>query len=258
MSVVQIVFSPTGGTQRVADIVCDELAGRHGGRGAVVDLSDPDVDGSAAVLGASDVAVFAAPSFGGRVPAPASERMARLDGKGAPCVLVCVYGNRAYEDTLVEMEDVAEAAGFKVVAAIAAIAEHSMLHQYATGRPDEGDRDRLAAFARRIDEKLAGESALSAPEGVPGDRPYKKLGGGMVPRATRKCTACGACARKCPVRAIDAADPTRVDEDACIGCMRCVAVCPQGARSVNGAMLAAAGLALKKACSIRHEPELYL
>lgn len=258
MSVREIVFSPTGGTQKVADILCQEFVQQHGGMGVLVDLSNPHGNEEAATFTTDDLVVFAVPSFGGRVPALAAERMARLNGNGASCVLVCVYGNRAYEDTLVEMQDLAQTAGFKVVAAVAAIAEHSMLHQYATGRPDADDTTCLTKFARQIEEKLVGANAQAVPENIPGNRPYKKLGGGMVPKATRACVACGLCAQKCPAEAIDAQDPTQVNEDACIGCMRCVAICPHGARKLNGAMLAAAGLALKKACSVRHEPELYL
>lgn len=255
MQVVQVVFSPTGGTQRVADIVAGAL-GRPAER---VDLTDPGADFSALHFDEEDVAVIAVPSFGGRVPAVAAERLARVHGHGARAVLVCVYGNRAYEDTLVELEDVARAAGFQEVAAIAAVAEHSILHQYATGRPDDTDRAELEGFAHRIAEKLAGPDAGTAPLGVPGNRPYKEAGGTtMVPKGDSSCVACGLCARRCPVRAIDLASPRKTDAERCIGCMRCVSECPHGARKVNGALLKAAGLALRKACSVRKGCELYL
>ena len=80
----------------------------------------------------------------------------------------------------------------------------------------------------------------------------------MVPEPTRGCVKCGLCAEKCPVQAIDPKDPRKVDKNACISCMRCVAVCPHGARKVNGVLLAAVRAMLKKACSGRKEPELYL
>ena len=79
------------------------------------------------------------PSYAGRVTAIAAERLRAIHGGGAKCILVCVYGNRAYEDTLVEMEDIARECGFEIVAAVAAIAEHSIMHQYAAGRPDAAD-----------------------------------------------------------------------------------------------------------------------
>ncbi len=255
MQVVQIAFSPTGGTQRAADIVTEAL----GSPGEKIDLTDPHASFSTIRLDEEDVAVIAVPSFDGRVPALAAERLARVSGHGARAILVCVYGNRAYEDTLVELEDVARAAGFHEVAALAAVAEHSILHQYATGRPDGTDRAELEDFARRIAEKLAGPDAATAPTGVPGNRPYKNAGSStMVPKGDSSCVACGLCARRCPAQAIDPANPRKTDAERCIGCMRCVSECPQGARKLNGALLKAAGLALRKACSERKGCEFYL
>ena len=72
------------------------------------------------------MAVIAVPSYGGRVPGTAAGRLGAIRGNGARAVLVCVYGNRAYEDTLVELQDIAKQAGFRVTAAVAAVAEHSI------------------------------------------------------------------------------------------------------------------------------------
>lgn len=201
--------------------------------------------------------MIAVPSYGGRVPQTATERLSAIHGNGAKAVLLCVYGNRAYEDTLVELEDAAKQAGFRVVAAVAAIAEHSIARQFATGRPDAQDQVQLHTFAEKIWTKLdAGD--LTEPV-IPGNRPYKKGGGaGMVPKPTKDCVKCGLCAKECPVQAIDPNGPKEVDGKACISCMRCVSVCPHDARKVNGMMLAAVGVALKRACSDRKEPELYL
>lgn len=80
----------------------------------------------------------------------------------------------------------------------------------------------------------------------------------MVPKATSACVSCGLCAARCPAGAIDKGNVKTADKNACISCMRCVVKCPHGARKVNGAMLSAASLALKKACSGRKECEYYL
>ena len=138
------------------------------------------------------------PSYGGRVPAVAVERLGMVHGNGARTVLVCVYGNRAYEDTLVELEDAAKQAGFQVIAAVAAIAEHSIARQFATGRPDAQDEAQLSDFAKQIQHKLS--VADTSEPTIPGNRPYKKAGGiGMVPKATKECTNCGVCAAECPI-----------------------------------------------------------
>ena len=253
MKLYKITFSPTGGTRKVADLLTKEL----GGAGATVDLTDSGGDFSSVPFTGEDVAVIAVPSYGGRVPGPAVQRLSSIKGSGARAVLVCVYGNRAYEDTLVELEDTAKQAGFQVVAAVAAIAEHSIAHRYAAGRPDAEDEQQLQAFAEKIREKLDSDSRIEPK--LPGNRPYKKAGGsGMVPKPTKDCTNCGLCAQKCPVQAIDPSDPKHTDKEKCISCMRCVSICPQSARKISSVMLAAVDVALKKVCSDRKSGELYL
>ena len=253
MKLYNIVFSPTGGTKKVSALLTDALDGEV----ALVDLTDSKQDFHTVSLTQEDVAVISVPSYGGRVPAVAVKRLCMVHGNGARAVLVCVYGNRAYEDTLVELEDAAKQAGFQVIAAVAAIAEHSIARQFAAGRPDAQDAKHLYEFARQIQAKLsAGDSTEPA---VPGNRPYKKAGGaGMVPKPTKACTKCGVCAVECPVQANDKENPKKVDEKACISCMRCISVCPHSARKINPVMLSAASLMLKKVCSERKDCELFL
>lgn len=253
MKIHEICFSPTGGTKRVAAILSQDLAVET----IPIDLTSREVDFSRVTLTPEDVAVIAVPSYSGRVPAVAVERLGAMHGNGARAILVCVYGNRAYEDTLVELRDTACRAGFTVMAAVAAVAEHSIARQYATGRPDAADEATLHDFAARIRHKIdLGD--LNEPE-IPGNRPYRKAAAaGIVPKATQACVKCGICAAKCPVGAIDAKDPGRVDKKACISCMRCAAICPHGARRINRLLLALVGRMLKKACTERKACELYL
>lgn len=248
MNTVEIVFSPTGGTEKVAHII-----GRQWSENTIkIDLSDPKADFSGYTINEEDRVLVAMPSFGGRAPAAAIERLRKIAGNGGKCTLVCVYGNRAYEDTLAEMEDAAKECGFRVVAAVAAVAQHSILPQYAAGRPDTSDKKQLEQFAEQIAGKT--EAVVS----IPGNRPYKKAGGaGLVPKVGKSCTKCGLCAESCPVQAID---PGRFKADSkkCISCMRCVKQCPEKARKVNGAMVSIAAMAIKKACSVRKENKLYI
>ncbi len=248
MNIVKIVFSPTGGTEKVAHIIgrawCENVE--------KIDLSDPKTDYSKCEISQEDMVLIAMPSFGGRAPAVAVQRLKQIAGNGARCVLVCVYGNRAYEDTLAEMEDAAKACGFRVIAAVAAVAEHSIISKYATGRPDVADEAQLTDFASRILQQ-DGEAVS-----IPGKRPYRKAGGaGLVPKVTKNCIKCGLCAEKCPVGAI-VPETFAADSKKCISCMRCVKQCPHNARQVSKTMVSAAALALKKACSVRKENELFL
>ena len=252
MKLCKIVFSPTGGTKKVADCVASGLEGDA----SALDLCDVTFDPAAAALAQDDVAVIAVPSFGGRVPAVAAERLGRVRGNGARAVLLCVYGNRAYEDTLIQMVDVAQQAGFQVIAAVSAVAEHSIVRAYAAGRPDGKDRSELGEFGARILQKA--EAGDVSPVEVPGNRPYKKAGSAFAPKGSSACVSCGLCSKKCPAGAIDAAHPRATNKDACIGCMRCVSACPQQARKLNPLMVKVAATALKKACADPKANELFI
>lgn len=253
MKFYEICFSPTGGTKKAADILAKELSSDI----QQIDLTDSRKNFSDISLSDEDVVIIAVPSYGGRVPKPASERLAAVGGNGARAILVCVYGNRAYEDTLAELEDTAKQAGFRVISAVAAIAEHSIARQFAAGRPDSQDEAQLKEFAKQIQEKISSNDTKEP--SIPGNRPYKKTGSsGMVPKPTKDCVKCGLCAEKCPVQAIDKENPKKTDSKACISCMRCISVCPHSARKVNSVMLAGVNAMLKKVCSERKECELYL
>lgn len=254
MKLYEIYFSPTGGTRKVSGILSSEWdCGK-----TEIDLSDTQADFPEYQFGEDDICIVSVPVFGGRVPVPAIENLGKLRGNGAKAVLVAVYGNRAYEDALLEVKDAAVSAGFVCVAGIAAIAEHSIMHQFAAGRPDETDRGQLLTFAKEIRKKLeAGE----VPGGlcVPGNHPYKELKVvPMVPVAGEECISCGICAKKCPVGAISKENPMETDGDTCIACMRCISVCPEQARRIDSAAVEALSNRLFDICTVRKENELYL
>lgn len=255
MNVSQIIFSPTGGTKQVTDIITKAW----GMSVNEIDLTNAETNYATFSLRKDDIAIIAVPSYGGRVPTLATQRILKIRGNQAQCVIVCVYGNRAYEDTLLELNDIAEKSGFKVIAAVAAIAEHSIMHQYAAGRPDTKDKQELQNFAKKILEKINNSATETSIPQLPGNYPYKKASGaGLVPKADNKCTDCGICAKNCPAQAISKENLKVTSSKKCISCMRCVVKCPQLARKVNGAMVSVAALAMKKACSTRKENELYI
>lgn len=254
MKYIQFIFSPTGGTEKAANIITSKWSSAT----VTVDLSDPACGFAECNLDPDDLALIAMPSYGGRVPDVAAKRLSKVRGNAAKCVLLCVYGNRAYEDTLIEMADIASACGFTVIAAVSAIAEHSIMHQYASGRPDGDDIRRLETYA----DQIIGKTRSSEPGAkliLPGNRPYKKFGGaGLTPKTSKQCANCGLCAKQCPTQAIRFDNPQITDSTTCISCMRCVVTCPHAARTVNRAMVAIASQAIKKACTIRKECELFL
>ena len=252
MNVHQIIFSPTGGTRRVSEILCH-------GRGAenvVTDLCIKAADIRLPDIHEDDLAVIAMPVFAGRVPALAVERLRMVSPHGAKCVVVAVFGNRAYDDALLEMQDVASEMGFRVIAAVAAVAEHSIIRKYGKGRPDADDEQTLRQFAADIMSKAKRDDS-TMPQ-VPGNHPYKKGGKVLQPKGRRGCNRCGVCAKHCPVDAIPLTDPKKVDASKCISCMKCVSVCPTGSRKIGAVMNFLATQALKNVCATRKGNELYL
>lgn len=254
MHLYKIIFSPTGGTEKVAN----QLVQSFGGETDTIDLTDFAAGFHQISFSEEDLCIVAVPSFGGRVPGAAAARLGALKANGAKAILIAVYGNRAYEDTLLELKTILTDSGFRCIAAVAAVAEHSIMHQFAQGRPDKSDLEQLAQFGkeirRRMEENLVTEDLV-----LPGNRPYREYNGVPIkPSAKKSCTNCGLCAKKCPVQAIPLDDPSKTDHGACISCMRCVSICPTHSREVSKILTTIAANKMKKICSERKENELFM
>lgn len=212
-----LLFSPTGGTERVAKILC--------GESEIIDILKP-CEGRA--FTAEDTVLAAVPSFCGRVPTTAAEHLRLFTGGGAKAILLCTFGNREYDDTLSELQDIMTAQGFTPVAAVVAVTEHSVYRRMAAGRPDEADLEELKYYASAIKKAKTPLPPLPGSHGTYRSfvlEPYD-------PAGNEKCTRCGVCVEECPVGALNPKAPHYIPNAKCIGCMRCIAVCPEGAREI--------------------------
>lgn len=254
MSIYKMVFSPTGGTDQVANL----FAQSFGQEVKTIDLTDFATDFDQISFVEDDICVVAVPSFGGRVPKIAAERLEKIKANGAKAILITVYGNRAYDDTLLELKTILTNSKFCCVAAVAAIAEHSIMHQFAQGRPDKKDLEQLSQFAKQIRQHIE-ENRIPKDLMVPGNNPYREYNGVPIKPETKKnCTKCGLCANKCPVQAIPLNDPLQTDHKKCISCMRCVSICPAHSRKVSKILTTIAANKMKNSCSERKENELFI
>ena len=246
-----ITFSPTGTSQLAADRIAEAFETKP----VSVDLCQ-EVSGEIQIEPDS-VCILSAPCYGGRIPETAVERFSHIRGNGAAAIVCVTYGNRAYEDALLELADCAKTAGCRVIAGCAAVGEHNIMHIYGTGRPDASDLDELHQFAVQAARKI--EAGLTEEPVLPGNRPYKERHVSTMKILTDEntCKSCGLCAAKCPVRAISD-DGRHVDETLCINCMRCIKICPEKCRKIPEELVSGLIQRVGKACEGRKANEFYL
>lgn len=241
-------FSPTGGTKKIADAIAAGFADPV----AEMDLTKAD---SAAALGPQDALMAVLPVYAGRVPQISLERLSALKGNGRKAVAVVVYGNREFDDALLETKKALEENGFQVIAAAAFIAEHSLVRSIAAGRPDDRDEALCRQFAAEIMRKLD----TPTPVTVPGKDPYRELKPSPFhPAGDDNCIRCGICAEQCPLGAIPTDAPDQTDPNRCINCMRCVQVCPRQCRALPEPFVAGAAQMLSEKAAGYKKPAVFL
>jgi ferredoxin len=263
----QIVFSPTGTTRKVLQSVLQGLSPQSW---SAVDLTrlPAALDLALTENDSECLTVIGVPVYAGRVPALARERMLGIDGMGRKAVLVVVYGNRAYDDALLELRDLALECGFVPIAAAAFVGEHSFStssYPIAAGRPDQSDLALAVAFGKSVQNKLRETEGAALDETllqVPGNFPYRD-GVQAAPISPEtdpeKCVLCEACVEACPVDAISLTDETvKTDTMLCLRCCACTRVCPTGARAMLHPRILELGRVLHEKHAQRREPELFL
>lgn len=270
--VVALYFSPTLTTKRVVCAIAKGIAQRLEISYSEMDITTPAQREAQLAFGEGDLVVFGAPVYIGRMPNLISPYFKTIAGGGALGVPVAVYGNRAYDDGLIELRDIMEGDGFRLVGAAAFVGEHTFSRILGGGRPDGEDFSVAEQFASQISQNILnyGSHAAGRVE-VPGT-PYPYSGfykatdtakksvdiRKVVPQIDlTKCNKCGVCAQICAMGAIDFNDCTSV-VGKCIKCGACIKRCPQGAKYFDDPQyLSHLALLEEKFTSPRREPELF-
>lgn len=250
MRVTTLYFSATYTTKHVVEAVAAGLSSEV----VAYDITNDGSTGTVTIP-ADELLVVGVPVYAGRVPAMAVERIRRFKGEQSPVVVVAVYGNRHYDDAVLELHDIMADCGFRTVSAGAFVAQHSIFPKVGAARPDAADMADIEAFASKTKELLAnGYGNIE----LPGSRPYRIPGGVPIwPTVSHKCTACGICASLCPAGAIDPESPKGVDKEKCIKCGRCIVACPFKARRFYGIKYSLAASRFNSAYSNRRENEIW-
>lgn len=252
-----ITFSPTRSSFRAAKAIASAFDCPV----QVEDITTRWQGNAPAPFAPEELAIVSLPVYGGRIPAFVEPYLRSLQGNGAAACPVVVYGNRAYEDALLELSDILEEDGFVPVGGAVFVAEHSMSGKIAAGRPDGEELAQGKAFGEKLKEKLA-QGKMTRPP-VPGTRPYKerKPGGGevMAPVTGENCIVCGVCAKGCPMQIISYEDfKTILAPERCIRCCACVKNCPVGAKRFDSPVFAAMQQKMEETFIGEHHPEFYL
>lgn len=254
--VESIFFSATGTTKTVVEGICKELAGPCTAHDLLQrPLAQP------LRLPASTLALVAMPVFSGRIPPYAMQSLAKVTGNQTPVIAVVVYGNRDYDDALLELKITLEGNGFIVVGAAAFIARHSIFSKVASDRPDAADMHIITDFARQCAQKLEKYSDIEQVQRVqvPGNTPYKEAKApALKPCNDDSCILCGACADICPAQAITVGATYRKDDAQCFSCAACITVCPVSSQAFRGPEYDAFSTMFFEKFNPRKEPELFL
>lgn len=244
-SVWAVYFSGTGTTQKVVTALAKAVSRSLGINYQEFSFTLPAAREEELSFGPGDLVVLGVPVYAGRVPNLLLPYLRDLvHGNGALAVPVVLYGNRNFDDGLIELRNVMRENGFHPIAAGAFVGEHSFSRTLGAGRPDDQDMALVQTLADRTAATITALTEVPTEavevEGCDPIRPYytpRDRNGDPITDFLKakpetdmdKCIQCGLCARICPMGAIDFNDVSSV-VGKCIKCCACVKRCPTGAK----------------------------
>lgn len=263
-------FSPTSTTKKVVTSVAEKISEKLNLENKVnyIDFTTPVMRKETASFGNSDILIIGIPVYAGRVPNVLLNFLNSISSSGALAVPVVVYGNRNYDDALIELKDILELNGFNVIAAAAFIGEHSFSYTLAKGRPDDNDMNIINEFSDKIQSMLVNKFFEEKIK-VSGYSPYRPYymphdnKGNPVdirkitPKTNEKCCNCKLCVSVCPMGSIDFNDVFNL-KGICIKCGACIKKCPEQAKYFDDLGYLQHKEELEINFAKRREPELFL
>ncbi|MFA9392781.1 MAG: 4Fe-4S binding protein [Prolixibacteraceae bacterium] len=255
-------YSPTGTTQKVVKEIGQNLELKLTSEYNITKIQTESIS----EVSDNCLTIIGVPVYGGRLPMIAVDALRKFHSNHSPAVIVVVYGNRAFEDSLLELNEIVSTCGFHVIAAAAFIGEHSYSSidkPIAPGRPDKLDLMKCNDFSKMILDKLNSlkQGNKISEIDIPGNYPYKQrnqLPVNIYPETNNaKCDNCGICVDICPSNAITNY-PITTNGELCTWCCACVKVCPNEARIFDNPTINAVKDRLFSACSDRKEPKYFI
>lgn len=132
--ITALYFSPTGGTQRVARFVAEELARRLALEVRFIDLTRPEARQKEHRFHQEELVAAAIPVYAGRIPNKLLPDLERgLTGGGAPAISICVFGNRSPGGAVWELSQLLERRGFRPIGAAAFVCRHAFSDRVGAG-----------------------------------------------------------------------------------------------------------------------------
>lgn len=237
-------FSGTGTTQKVVTTIAKDISDKFSLPYEEYSFNLPKAREREMHFLENDLVILGVPVYAGRVPnliMPYIQNM--VFGDHTLAIPVVLFGNRNFDDGLIELRNLMASNGFSPIAAGAFVGEHSFSKILGAGRPDDEDMRLVQELAEKAAEKI--ESLAEIPDtivevdGCEPIRPYytprDKAGNPVnILKAKpvtdlEKCSNCRLCAELCVMGSIEKADVTKVTGK-CIKCCACIKKCPTGAK----------------------------
>ena len=247
-----VYFSATKTTKTTVESIVNQLSENLDARIQYNDFTLPKGRENTAIFTKDDIVVVGVPVYAGHIPQITYEFLSSMKGNGAMVVPVVVYGNRAYEWALDELESILTVAGFMVIGGGAFIGEHSYSNILAQQRPDTQDIEKAKLFADELSDAIKKGGCMT--KQIECIKVDFLLSSEIVPKTKDSCINCGICSGNCPTGAISPLNANEIIAN-CIKCCACVKNCPIQAKYIDSPNFLEIKERLENNFMSRKEPE---